>query len=131
MTLWIFCYVTFLGVASQFTEKFRFMKFIVITRQLFFPNPAIPFCQSQFSVSSTFLLVIEKKKKFVNIFTARKRCLGQGNVFTPVCLFPEGRGDLHLGVCLQGGVCIQGGLLPRGLHPGKGRVCIQGGSGKN
>ena len=51
------------------------------------------------------------------IITARKRSLGQGNVFTLVCHSVHGGGlppgGLHLrGVCLQGvciwGVCIQG-----------------------
>ena len=57
-------------------------------------------------------------------FTARKRSLGQGNVFTPVChsvhrggvSFPacitghmNDQGCLHRGgsVCLEGGVCLQ------------------------
>ena len=76
--------------------------------------PVTIFCIIHFSVGD------RKEKKFVNIFTTRKRCLGQGNVFTPVCLFPEGRGDLH-----RGGL-PPGGLLPRGsasreregVHPG-------------
>ena len=67
----------------------------------------------------------------LHIITVRKRCLGQDNVFTGVCLF-TGRlasqhasqvtwlGGLNPGGCLHPqGVCIQGTL-----HPGK--FCIQG-----
>ena len=43
------------------------------------------------------------------MITARRRSLGQGSVFTPVCQsFGSGGG-----VCI-GEVCIQGGLPPRG-----------------
>ena len=79
------------------------------------------------------------------IYTPRKRSLGQGNVFTPVCLLrgeglpmrgclhPRG-GGLHQGGvgCLQWsaskGVCIQGGLQPGGsvTRGGGLKVCIQG-----
>ena len=67
------------------------------------------------------------------LFTARKRSLEQGNVFTPVChSVHRGRGwlpsmhhRLHdRGVCLQG-VCIQGGLgrpPPPGLPLGGGKA---------
>ena len=48
----------------------------------------------------------------VNIFTASKRSLGQGNVFTPVCHSIHG-GTLHPGESASKGVCIKG-------------VCIQG-----
>ena len=39
--------------------------------------------------------------------TARKRSFGQGNVFTPVCLFTGGSASE--------GPCLQGGLHPGGL----------------
>ena len=48
---------------------------------------------------------------FESLITARKRSLGQGNVFTPVCLFTGG--ICIQGVSASGGVCIWG-------------VCIQG-----
>ena len=61
-------------------------------------------------------------QKLANIFTVRKRSLGQGNVFTPVCHSVHGRGGaskdgLHPreGVCcLGGGLHWRGGLHPRG-----------------
>ena len=76
------------------------------------------------------------------VFTARKRRLGQGNVFTGVCLFTRGggiclKGGLHLGGgCIGGsasmhlGRGLHGGSVSRGggLHPGM-RVCIGGGGG--
>ena len=60
------------------------------------------------------------------IFTARKRSLGQGNVFKLVCHsvhrdgggFPACiTGHMTRAVCLQG-VCIEGGLYLGGLPPG-------------
>ena len=54
--------------------------------------------------------------------TARKRSLGQGNVFTRVCHFLHGEGGLHPGGGMHpgGGICIQeGGSASRG-------VCLQG-----
>ena len=54
----------------------------------------------------------------IPLFTARKRSLGQGNVFTPVCLFTGG-GGLPTGGSESEGVCLQGGA---GLHLGEG-VC--------
>ena len=56
------------------------------------------------------------------IFTARKRSLEQGNVFTRVPFCSQ------RGFCIQG-VCIQGGLDLRSLHPGG--VCIQGVRGRD
>ena len=50
----------------------------------------------------------------LHIFTARKRNLGQCNVFTPVCQ----------SFCSQGGVCIQRGRSASGRG-----VCIQWGGG--
>ena len=43
------------------------------------------------------------------IFTSRKRSLGQGNVFTGVCLSTEG--GLPGSLSLEGGVYIQGGCF--------------------
>ena len=78
------------------------------------------------------------------VITARKRSLGQGNIFTSVChSFCPGGGCLH-----PGGSASQRGLHPEGsafrgrLHPGEStsrgstsragsssrEVCIQGGS---
>ena len=55
-----------------------------------------------------------------NIFTARKRSLGQGNIFTPVCHSVHRGGRAWL---LQGGACVvalgEGGcawLLQEGGH---------------
>ena len=89
-------------------------------------------------VSSWRRFIFSICRKMAKLFiTTHKRSLGQGKVFTPVCLFT---GGLHAGgICIQGvlptGVCIQGesasrgNLHPRssayrGLHPGG--ICIQG-----
>ena len=64
------------------------------------------------------------------IFTARKRSLGQGNIFTPVCHslhrgVPAPRGVPGLGGCLlPGSACSSGGLLPGG--PAHGGACSRG-----
>ena len=50
----------------------------------------------------------------VCFITARKRSLGQGNVFTPVCRSVHGEGS-----------AFGGSLHPGGLHPGGG-VCMGG-----
>ena len=50
------------------------------------------------------------------IFTARKRSLGQGNIFTSMC---------H-SFCPQGGVCLRGGVPPTGGSASRRGVCIQG-----
>ena len=48
------------------------------------------------------------------IITARKRSLGQGDVFTGVCLSTAGEGGVGFPLCITGhmtkGVCIPGGL---------------------
>ena len=81
-----------------------------------------------------------------SIITARKRSLGQGNVFTPVCHSVQGVGQHPGGVSIRGvgksPPMSTGGLHPGGggsasrgrggLNPGKGestsmRVCIQEG----
>ena len=50
---------------------------------------------------------------YEQIFTARKRSLGQGNMFTGVCLSTGG--------CLVWGVSGQGSAWPRGVPgPGEG-----------
>ena len=54
------------------------------------------------------------------IFTARKRSLGQGNVFTPVCH------SVHRGSLSGGGEVCPGGLCLGG-SPAGGRVSVQGG----
>ena len=55
---------------------------------------------------------------FLFIITARKRSLGQGNIFAPVCHSVHGGGVWSRGVCLlwgEGGACSQGGhLVPGG-----------------
>ena len=68
------------------------------------------------------LHVFDSDVEWILIFTARKRSLGQGNVFTPVCH------SVHMGgVCIRGGlhpggVCIHSGVYTQGsLHPGGGR----------
>ena len=45
----------------------------------------------------------ENLNGMVGIFTARKRSLGQGNMFTGVCLSTGGGGGLVLGVPAPGG----------------------------
>ena len=74
--------------------------------------------------STTLRNIVNAHLSFV--MTARKRSLGQGNVFTGVCLFTGGgfpaciTGHMTRGVCIQEGgsasrgVCIQEGGLPIG-----------------
>ena len=45
---------------------------------------------------------------FWYIITARKRSLGQGNIFTPVCHSVHGGGGIP--------ACIAGGTHPTGMH---------------
>ena len=69
-------------------------------------------------------------------FTARKRSLGQGNIFTPVCHSVHG-GGMHgeRGACMVkggmhgwGGMCGRGGVCgKRGDMHGKGGVCSERG----
>ena len=60
--------------------------------------------------------------KFSPIFTARKRSLGQGNIFIGVCqeFCWGGFGAVSApgGVCFQGVSALVGCLLPGGLLPG-------------
>ena len=51
------------------------------------------------------------------IFTARKRSLGQGNIFTPVCH------SVHRGACMValGGLCM---VAPGGMHGCSGGACM-------
>ena len=61
------------------------------------------------------------------VFTARKRSLGQGNVFTPVILFSRG-GGLEVGLN-RFPACITGHMTSiwgEGYASGGGRVCIKG-----
>ena len=66
--------------------------------------------------------------KFSPIFTARKRSLGQGNIFIGVCQeFCSQGGCLLPGGCLLlGGVSALGGSAPGGVCCWEG-VCFQGG----
>ena len=89
----------------------------------------------------------QKCFKFHAVFTARKRSLGQGNIFTPVChsvhggggawsqgVGVPGRGVPGRGVCSGGvpasgggGTCSQGCLLPGGAWS---RGSARGGGGE-
>ena len=70
----------------------------------------------------------------VKIITARKRSLGQGNIFIGLCQEFCSRGVSARGCLLpggvsapQGGVCFQGGcLIPRGVCLLLGGVCSRG-----
>ena len=55
-----------------------------------------------------------------SIFTARKRSLGQGNIFTPVChSVHREAGCLVLGAChVRGGAWSGGGACSQGGVPG-------------
>ena len=64
------------------------------------------------SIHLAFLFV-----RYNSLFTARKRSLGQGNVFTPVCDSVQ-RGSLYPGE----GVLYPAGLCPRGICLG-GCLC--------
>ena len=49
----------------------------------------------------------------LTVITTRKRSLGQGNVFTPVCHSVHGEGSLmSLGSWLPGPILLLGGLCP-------------------
>ena len=52
-----------------------------------------------------------------HLFTTRKRSLGQGNIFTPVCH------SVHRGACMvaPGGVCM---VAPGGMHGCSGGACV-------
>ena len=71
------------------------------------------------------------------LFTARKRSLGQGNMFTGVCLSTGGcllqEGGAWSGGCLLGGVPPPGGASSEGPAPGWGCLlpggCLLWGSG--
>ena len=71
------------------------------------------------------------------MITARKRSLGQGNVFTPVCQSFCSRGDLYMlplpvflpgPMFLPGGVPVQGASIQGSLCPVWG-LCWGGGEG--
>ena len=58
----------------------------------------------------------------IPIFTARKRSLGQGNIFTPVCHSVQGGACVAGGghVCMPGGHAWQGACMAGDVH---GRGC--------
>ena len=58
---------------------------------------------------------------FYRIFTSRKRSLGQGNIFTPVCH------SVHTGAACVVGACMaeDGGQGAGGMHGGR---CMAGGA---
>ena len=61
------------------------------------------------------------------LITARKRSLGQGNIFTPVCHSVHRGGCLVPGGCLLPGVsALGGGSAPRGGAWSEGDVCSGG-----
>ena len=74
------------------------------------------------------LLCFKKSPRcLLYIFAARKRSLGQSNVFTPVChSVHSGRGVSVQGVSVQRGVSVQGGSLCPGwwsLSKGVSVIC--------
>ena len=80
----------------------------------------------------TYLLILKK------LFTARKRSLGQGNIFTRVCHSVHGGGAcvgwgacmVVGGMCGCGGACVVAGghaWLPRGMHGCRGHAWLLGG----
>ena len=63
--------------------------------------------------------MVTSESPFVHlIITARTRCLGQGNVFTRVCLPLRGGGSLPPGWSASRGVCLEGVCFHGGLHTG-------------
>ena len=66
------------------------------------------------------------------IFTARKRSLGQGNMFTGMCLstgqVPGQRGACSRGCLLPGGGLVWVDACSGGGVPGLGGACSQGGA---
>ena len=78
----------------------------------------------------TFLLLLGWRVLSIYfIFTARKRSLGQGNIFTPVCHSVHGGGHAWLWGCVCGfwGVC----MVARGREcmVARGRACMVVGGG--
>ena len=83
-----------------------------------------------FTCSIHFLTIYQKyihifnsllnKDNFFSISTARKRSLGQGNVFTPVCHSVHSGGNLVWCQFLSGwrGVSVHKGVSPGGLYSG-------------
>ena len=51
-----------------------------------------------------------------NVFITCKRCLGQGNVFTHVCLFTGEGGSASEGSVYRGGSVCRGGQIPTGTR---------------
>ena len=67
----------------------------------------------------------------MKIFTARKRSLGQGNIFTPVCHSVHGgghawQGGMAGGHAWSGGVLGMGGMRGQGGMHGERGVCMAG-----
>ena len=58
------------------------------------------------------------------ILTARKRSLGQGNIFTGICLSTGGRRHAWQGSCMAGGMHHRGYAWPRGLAWQGGGACM-------
>ena len=77
--------------------------------------------QEYFHLKTGYLLITKKIHKC--IFTARKRSLGQGNVFTPVFHSVHKGWGAGFPPCITGhmtmGVCLKGGVYPGGWadHP--------------
>ena len=74
--------------------------------------------------------------KYLRFVTARKRSLGQGNVFTRVCHSVHGGWGLHSGGSASGRSASRGDLHQGGLYPGGGSasrrgICIQEGGGSS
>ena len=76
------------------------------------------------------IVISFKNISVVLIITARKRSLGQGNMFTPVCLSVHGgrvwsrrgclvRGSGSGGVAWSGGLCGSGGMPDGDSLPGR------------
>ena len=76
---------------------------------------------------------------FYRIFTSRKRSLGQGNIFTPVChsvhtgaacvvggMQGRGQGGKGQGACMVGGAWQGGHMWRRACMVGEGSMCGRG-----
>ena len=95
--------------------------------EVFFKN-SLPSSGYHLTVVTVFKLILQNLHFPEHIITARKRSLGQGNVFTPVC--HSVHGGWGGGVSVPGritGRMIGGGLCPRGtMSGGRGDLCPRG-----
>ena len=65
----------------------------------------------------SFKKTLKHEWEWTEVFTARKRSLGQGNIFAPVCHSVHRGGGEYLGRYPSGRYNPQAGTTPRQVHP--------------